>query len=60
MLFLYREVLGQDLHGWIALHDPGVLRVPCVLTPAEVSAVLAELRGEVALLARLCTAPECV
>jgi integron integrase len=54
LLFLYREVLGQDLPWLDSLTRPRrSARVPCVLTPAEVSAVLAELRGEVALLARL-------
>lgn len=54
LLFLYREVLGQDLPWLDDLARPKrSKRVPCVLTTAEVAALLAELRGEVALLARL-------
>ena len=54
LLFLYREVLEQDLPWLDGLARPkSSKRVPCVLTPVEVAAVLAELRGEVALLARL-------
>lgn len=54
LLFLYREVLGQDLPWLDGLARPKrSTRVPCVLTTVEVTAVLAELRGEVALLARL-------
>ncbi len=54
LLFLYREVLGQDLPWLDGLARPKrSKRVPCVLTTVEVTAVFAELRGEVALLARL-------
>ena len=54
LLFLYREVLEQDLPWLDGLARPkSSKRVPCVLSPVEVAAVLAELRGEVALLARL-------
>jgi integron integrase len=51
---LYREVLRPNLPWLDGLVRPKrSKRVPCVLTTVEVAAVLAELRGEVALLARL-------
>jgi integron integrase len=54
LLFLYREVLGQDLPWLDGLARPkSSKRVPCVLTRDEVATVLAELCGEVALLARI-------
>lgn len=54
LLFLYQEVLDMPL-PWLAdIQRPiRAPRVPCVLTASEVEALLAELHGEVALLARL-------
>lgn len=46
LLFLYREVLGVDLpwlDGVVSARMP--LRLPAVLTPAEVTSVLVRLRG---------------
>lgn len=54
LLFLYRDVLGQDLPWLDALERPKrSKRVPCVLSTVEVAAVLDHLHGDVALLARL-------
>jgi len=46
LLFLYREVLGVGV-GWLSglVRARGPRRLPCVLTRAEVRAVLARLRG---------------
>jgi integron integrase len=54
LLFLYKEVLGQDL-PWMAEMDRPVptRRIPAVLTREEVQAVLAGMEGTTALLARL-------
>lgn len=54
LLFLYRHVLGRelgDLEGLV--RAPRSHRVPVVMTPAEVRAVLAELDGESRLVASL-------
>ena len=54
LLFLYREVLQQDLPWLDGLERPKACkRVPCILSAAEVAAVLAALHGEVGVLARL-------
>lgn len=46
LVFLYREVLGKPLGDLTGALRAGVpARLPVVLTPAEVSRVLAELRG---------------
>lgn len=54
LLFLYKEVLGQDL-PWLGEIGRPVpkRRIPSVLTVAEVQRLLALLDGEVGLLARL-------
>ena len=46
LLFLYQEVLGRRL-AWVegVVHAKRPARLPVVLTPAEVRAVLAKLRG---------------
>jgi integrase len=46
ILFLYREVLGQEV-GWIEgiVRAKRSRRLPVVLTPEEVRRVLAHLRG---------------
>ncbi len=54
ILFLYREVLEQPLDyvdGFVRASRPR--RVPVVLSPGEVSALLAELEGVSALIAQL-------
>ena len=54
LLFLYREVLGLALPWLDGLQRPGYTRrIPSVLTKDEVAAVLSELQGETALVARL-------
>ena len=54
LLFLYRQVLDIDLPWLSNIQRPAYKRrIPSVLTAAEVSAVLALLTGESALLARL-------
>ena len=54
LLFLYRQVLDIDLPWLENIRRPAYKRrIPSVLTPGEVSAVLALLTGEAALLARL-------
>jgi integron integrase len=54
LLFLYRHVLGGELPWMSELARPTAeRRIPAVLTPPEVAAVLAHLQGEPALLARL-------
>lgn len=54
LLFLYSKVLGQDLPWMQDIHRPRTTaRLPVVLGPQEVQAVLAQLQGEHALLARL-------
>ena len=54
LLFLYKEVLGIELPWLDAIGRPLVTRrLPTVLTPTEVGAVLACMDGETALLARL-------
>ena len=54
LLFLYRHVLQLDLPWMTELDRPSaVRRIPAVLTPPEVMAVLSRLDGETGLLARL-------
>ena len=54
LLFLYRQVLAIDLPWLDNIQRPAYKRrIPSVLTAGEVSAVLALLSGESALLARL-------
>ncbi len=54
LLFLYREVLGQSLPWMNELQRPQrPRRIPSVLTPTEVAALLAAMDGETALLAKL-------
>jgi integron integrase len=54
LLFLYREVLGLALPWLDGLQRPGYTRrIPSVLTKDEVAAMLSELQGETALVARL-------
>lgn len=54
LLFLYSKVLGQDLPWMQDIHRPRTsARLPVVLGPQEVQAVLAQLQGEHGLLARL-------
>ena len=54
LLFLYREVMGIQLPWLENIRRPAYKRrIPSVLTPAEVTAVLARLDGELSLLARL-------
>lgn len=54
LLFLYKEVLGQELPWMKEIgRPPERRRVPVVLTVAEVQALLARLDGVCALLARL-------
>jgi integron integrase len=54
LLFLYRHVLGSELPWMAELERPATTRrIPAVLTPPEVVAVLSRLEGEMALLARL-------
>jgi len=54
LLFLYREVLGVDL-PWLdnVTRAKKPQRLPTVLTPAEVAAVLERMEGTHALMARL-------
>jgi integron integrase len=54
LIFLYSQVLGRDLEalgGFVRAHKPR--RLPVVLTPAEVRAVLEQLRGSSRLVASL-------
>jgi integron integrase len=54
LLFLYRQVLQLDLPWMTELDRPAaVRRIPAVLTPPEVMAVLSRLDGETGLMARL-------
>jgi integron integrase len=54
LLFLYREVLGVQLPWLENIRRPAYKRrIPTVLTPQEVTTVLALLDGQVGLLARL-------
>jgi integron integrase len=54
LLFLYKEVLGQELPWLQEIGRPlPRRRIPAVLTPAEVQRLLGFLDGEVGLLARL-------
>ena len=54
LLFLYREVLGQDLPWMAAVACPvSPRRIPSVLTQQQVAAVLFALSGDAALIARL-------
>ena len=54
LLFLYKEVLGVELPWMAEIGRPlAPRRIPVVLTPAEVAAVLARLDGVSGLLARL-------
>jgi integron integrase len=54
LLFLYREVLGHSLPWMNELQRPQrPRRIPSVLTPTEVAALLAAMDGEMALLAKL-------
>jgi integron integrase len=54
LLFLYQEVLGQELQ-WIGdlVHAKRPAHVPVVLTPAEALSLLAGLTGPTALVGRL-------
>jgi integron integrase len=54
LLFLYREVLERPL-AWVrgVVHAKQGVRLPVVLTPAEVQAVLARMRGPAWLVAML-------
>lgn len=54
LLFLYREVLNMDL-PWLkeAVEAKAAKRLPVVLTPREVAALLAELHGTMWLVASL-------
>ena len=54
LLFLYKEVLGQDLPWMVEIGRPvPTRRIPTVLTVAEVSSLLCLMDGVTALLARL-------
>lgn len=54
LLFLYREVLEIDLPWLQNINRPAQpKRIPAVLTKSEVAVVLAALKGEMALVARL-------
>ena len=54
LLFLYREVLEEDLPWLTAINRPTqVRRIPSVLTKDEVAGLLAAMEGVTALLARL-------
>lgn len=54
LLFLYREVLAIDLPWLQDLQRPGYTRrIPSVLTPGEVAALLNAMEGTAALVARL-------
>lgn len=54
LLFLYREVLGQELPWMTQIQRPSVRRrIPTVLTPDEVRRVLDHMAGEHVLIARL-------
>ena len=54
LLFLYREVMGVSLPWLDNVRRPACKRrIPTVLTPAEVAAVIARLDGVAGLLARL-------
>jgi hypothetical protein len=54
LLFLYRDVLGVDL-PWLTgvERPPRPRRIPLALAKAEVAALLATMKGEMALLAQL-------
>ncbi|MBI4911122.1 MAG: integron integrase [Acidobacteria bacterium] len=54
LLFLYRSVLGLDL-PWLeeVVRAKGARRLPVVLTPGEVSVLLGQLQGVMALVAGL-------
>ena len=45
LLFLYRDVLGRELHGLDAVRAKPSLRLPVVLSREEVSSVLRHLHG---------------
>jgi len=54
LLFLYREVLGQDLPWMQQIQRPAVRKhIPAVLTVAQTQALLGAMQGEPALVARL-------
>jgi integron integrase len=54
LLFLYKEVLGQDLPWMVEIGRPvPTRRIPTVLTVAEVGSLLGLMEGVTALLARL-------
>ena len=55
LTLLYRDVLGRELFGVAGapLRSKPSRRVPLVLSPAEVEAILAQLRGPVRLVAAL-------
>ena len=44
ILFMYRDVLGQPLDGMSGIVPRAPVRIPVVLTPSEVAAVLGQLR----------------
>jgi integron integrase len=54
LLFLYREVLAQDLPWMEGVKRPSYTkRIPVVLTREEVSSLLAGMQGEISLVAHL-------
>ena len=54
LLFLYRQVLGIELPWMQELQRPSAARrIPTVLTPDEVAAVLSRMEGTIAVVARL-------
>jgi integron integrase len=54
ILFLYREVIGTELPWMQDLNRPGYTRrIPTVLSPEEVAALLHEMQGTVRVIARL-------
>lgn len=54
LLFLYREVLDQDLPWMLQIHRPTVRkRVPAVLTVAQTRMLLDQMQGEPAVVARV-------
>lgn len=53
LLFLYRNVIGRDLHGIDAVRAKTPQRVPTVLSVQEVSSLLQQLRGRDRLLGQV-------
>ncbi|MDY6957348.1 MAG: phage integrase N-terminal SAM-like domain-containing protein [Pseudomonadota bacterium] len=60
LLFLYREVLGVEL-PWLdeVVQAKVNKRLPVVLTPRDVCALIGELNGTLGLTSACCTAPAC-